>query len=185
MRFAPSALVLAFAVLSPAFGQDQKQSALDAYQDCSETIHRSPEVGFKTCKDYLEKFSSDEEKRANQVRGWVQAYQTATVYAKALQGFPNEPGRDWFVYAADLKVSLPSLNDEKDNYKISIVRSFSNSHQEEMLRKAEAVYRSQDGFIRMITSDPLGWGPDLPNQIVPLWGTRGNDNVRVPEVITA
>jgi hypothetical protein len=80
---------------------------------------------------------------------------------------PADQKAAWFVYEPDLKVELPQTSEDKGPFKIQISRSFGDSKEEAMLRKAESVY------------------PGSPGGAAPAWGQIGNDNIQLAHIVTA
>lgn len=169
-----------------AFSQDNLQARRDAYALCEANMRKDPKLAYRLCKEYLEKYPGDDYERLQVADKWVTAYERVLAYTKALQSLSSSsPSRDWLIFEPDLNITLPQVSEKEGNYKIEIARSFNNTFEAGMLAKAEAVYGNQDQFIRMILRDPVSWAEELPEQVAPLWGARGNDNVQVTEVITA
>jgi hypothetical protein len=169
-----------------AFPQDNLQARRDAYGLCEANMRKDPKLAYKLCKEYLEKYPGDDYERLQMADKWVTTYEKVLAYTKALESLSSSsPSRDWLIFEPDLNANLPQVTEKDGNYKIEIVRSSNNTFEAGMLAKAEAVYGNQDGYIRMILTDPLSWAEESPEQAAPLWGSRGNDNVQVTEVITA
>jgi hypothetical protein len=91
----------------------------------------------------------------------------AFISIPAQQGPTAAQKATWFVYEADLKIELPQTSEDKGPFKIQISRSFGDSKEEAMLRKAEAVY------------------PGSPNGAAPIWGALDNDNILSTRIVTA
>ena len=176
--------VLAFAGTS--FPQDNLQPGREAFALCESSMRRDPKLADKLCREYLEKYPGDDYQRLQVADKFVKAYERVVAYAKALESLSSaRSNRDWLIFEPDLKINLPQTSDVAGNYKVEINRSSSNALEAGLLAKAEAVYGNQDRFIGLISRDPLSWADDLPEQVAPPWGARGNDNVEVAEVITA
>src|SRR5580704_541159 len=90
-----------------------------------------------------------------------------TTSMRAQQRPPVGQKASWYVYEPDLKVELPQTSEGKGPFKIQIARSFGDSKEEAMLRKAEAVY------------------PGSPGGAAPAWGALDNDNIKAARVVTA
>jgi hypothetical protein len=183
-------LALVFTVVvglpSIVFPQDNLQARRDAYALCETNLHKDPELAYKSCKEYLGKYPDDDYGRVQMAFKWVTACEKVLAYTKAVQTLSSaSSSRDWLVFEPDLNINLPQVSEKDGNYKIEIARLFNDTHEAGMLAKAEAVYGNQDKFIGMVVKDPVSWAEDLPEPAAPVWGTRGNDNVLVTEVITA
>src|SRR5262249_46403073 len=63
--------------------------------------------------------------------------------------------------------------------------SFNDANEEAMLKMAEAVYWGPGKVIEQVTRNPVYWAKNLPAEGEPIWGATGNDNVEVPNVVTA
>ena len=180
-------LVLVLVALSPAVlgqNQDDKKARDEAFSRCD--IQYNREVKYKICKEYLDKYPDDYERR-EKVAKFVRAYDRAMSYATALQAFAISKPGTWFIYEPDLKIDLPNTKETLtiNRYKIEIDRSFANTAEDAMIKKAEAIYGGQFRYIDSMRSMPESWADSLPDEIVPLWGSVGNDNVMVTDVITA
>lgn len=95
------------------------------------------------------------------------AFCAGFISVPAQQGPQTDQKGAWFVYEPDLKTELPQTSENKGPFKIQILRSFSDSKEEAMLRKAEAVY------------------PGSPGGKAPAWGALDNDNIQAARVVTA
>jgi hypothetical protein len=182
-------IVLAILVGLLNFGlvlaQREPNGPPDSYTRCVNTMNSNPEVAYKSCKEYLDAYPRDDFERLRVVVKWVNAYERGLSYAKGLRSFLNtNNGQSWFIYEPDLKIDLPQVVEKTGNYKIEIVRTFADAQEEGLLRKAEAVYGPQYRLLDMFQRNPALSAADLPDQVVPLWGFSGNDNVQVTEVIT-
>ena len=177
-------MFLALAINAQAQTADDEKAASEAYSRCV-TIQRDREATSKLCKAYLEKYTNDDYKHRQAAEKFVREYERAMAYAKALQAYAlSQPG-PWFIYEPDVKLELPNMKQTVGEYKIQIERQFNNAGEEAMIRKAEAVYGGQFRYIDSMRSMPESWGGSLPDEIVPLWGMVGNDNVMMTDVITA
>jgi hypothetical protein len=168
-----------------AGAQDNPQPKPDAFERCVHAMSYDRRSSYQLCKEYLEKYPKDDSERVQSVTRWIAAYDHALDYAKRLSSFSASSGHDWFLYEPDISVEIPEVVQQEGPFKIEIKYSYNSPLEASLLKKAEAVYGKQDNFISMIRQDPAGWAPDLPAKVVPLWGSRGNDNVQVAQVITA
>lgn len=185
MKFLTQMLILLVAAGS-ALSQDNLKARNEAFVRCNAVI-RDREAKYKLCKDYLDKYPDDDYQHRETAEKFVRAFERAMSYAKALQAFAlSKPGA-WFVYEPDLKIELPNVDQtiSVNSYKIKIDRSFKNADEEAMIKKAEAVYGAQFRYIDSMRSSPESWADRLPDEIAPLWGEVGNDNVMMTDVITA
>jgi hypothetical protein len=80
-----------------------------------------------------------------------------------------EKKSSWIISERDLKVELPETSEKEDNHKIEISRRFKGAFEEELLKKAEAAYPSNDE--KSIDASGLS--------------ERSIDNIRVAKIITA
>lgn len=177
-------LLLTLASGALAQTDDDLKARNEAFARCNQ-IARDREARYKLCQDYLGKYPTGDDQHRQTAEQFVRAYERAMSYAKALQAFALSKPGTWFVYEPDLKIDLPNVEQTTGNYKIRIDRSFKNADEEAMIKKAEAVYGGQFRYIDSMRSLPESWGDDLPDEITPLWGMAGNDNVMMTDVITA
>jgi len=168
-----------------ALAQDNARAKPGAYERCIHAMSYDRRSSYQLCKEYLQKYPDDDSERVQSVTKWIAAYDHALEYAKRLSSFSASAGHDWFIYEPDISIEIPEVVQNEEPFKIEITYSFGSPLEASLLKKAEAVYGKQDNFISMINQDPAGWATELPADIVPLWGSRGNDNVQVADVITA
>jgi hypothetical protein len=179
--FCPVALL----ACTSALAQEKPPAKPDAYERCIHAMSYDRRSSYQLCKEYLQKYPDDDSERVQKVGKWIVAYDHALEYAKRLSSFSTSAGHDWFIYEPDIAIEIPEVVQNEEPYKIEIAYAFNSPLEASLLKKAEAVYGKQDNFISMIRQDPAGWAADLPAEVVPLWGSRGNDNVQVLDVITA
>jgi hypothetical protein len=186
MKSVVTAFIVVLVLAGTSFSQDNLQSRRDAYALCEANMRRDPKLADKLCREYLEKYPLDDYQYLQAADKFVKAYEKVQAYAKALQSMSSAATKgDWLIFEPDLKINLPQVSETEGNNKIEIARSFTNALEAGMLAKAEAVYGNQDRFIGLLLRDPLSWAEELPEQVSPLWGVRGNDNVQLVEVVTA
>ena len=102
-----------------------------------------------------------------------------------MQGLTPDPKAAWFVYEPDMDLDLPQTSEKEGSLKIEISRSFGDSTQEVMLRKAEAVYSGPNKMIEDVFRYLGQWEQQDPEEMAPVWGRRGNDNIQLTDVVTA
>ena len=173
-------LVAASGVLS----QDNLKARNEAFVRCN-ALMRDREARYKLCKDYLDKYPDDDYQHRETAGKFVRAYERVMSYEKGLQTFSISQPNVWFIYEPDLKIELLNVDESQGSYKIKIDRSFKNAAEQAMLKKAEAVYGPQFRYLDAMRMSPESWAGSLPDEIAPLWGSPGNDNVQMTDVITA
>jgi len=89
------------------------------------------------------------------------------------------------VYPPDLNINLPQTSETEGNFKILIARSFTNANEEELLRKAEAVYDSPEHMIATVLRSVNYWAANPPKEMMPIWGRPGNDDLQMTDIVTA
>ena len=156
-----------------------------AYGRCAATIQSAPQDAYELCEQYLEQRPLDEAKHLEYVKNWIKEYEQVLPYVRFLQGLTADPKAEWFVYEPDTEIELPQTSEKEGPYKIEISRSFSDSREEAMLKKAEAVYTSPNKMVRDVFRFLDDWANDPPKELAPIWGMRGNDNIQAAEIITA
>ena len=161
----------------------QNRAGHDLYKTCVANIRNAPLDAYSPCKQYLEQASRDDAPQIEYVETWITKYEKFLPYIQFLRGLTADKSAPWFVYEPDMAIQLPQTSDKDGRYIIQISRSFSDSNEENMLRKAEAVY---SGPSKMVTDviRSLGYATP-PEEMTPLWGTPGNDNIQSAEVVTA
>jgi hypothetical protein len=164
--------------------EDDLKARNEAFSRCNQMV-RDREAKYKLCQDYLNKYPTGDDQHRQTAEKFVRAYERAMSYAKALQAFWLSKLGTWFVYEPDLKIDLPNVDQTFGSYKIKIERSFKSGDEEAMIKKAEAVYGAQFRYIDSMRLSPESWTDNLPEEIRPLWGAVGNDNVLMTDVVTA
>ena len=154
------------------------------YTRCVADIRNAPLDAYNSCKQYLD-YSNDYGTRIEYVTTWIARYEKALPYLQFLQGLTTDNNARWFVYPPDMDIRLPQTSDKDGRNTIQISRSFSDSNEEEMLRRAEAVYSSPSKMIANVFRSLGYWEGKLPEEMGPIWGSLGNDNLLSADVVTA
>jgi hypothetical protein len=68
---------------------------------------------------------------------------------------------------------------------MEITRTFADSNEDAMLKKAEAVYSGASNSVDDIFRSLEYWANEFPKEMEPVWGMRGNDNIQQPSIVTA
>lgn len=173
---------------APAHTQAQNadQTRRDLYTRCTASMRTKPQSAYRDCKEYLEKYPGDDERRMQYVDTWVSAYEAVLSYIRAIKAVvPPDSTTPWFVYEPDLSLDIPQVTDKGGKHQVEIVRSFEGAGEEALLKRAEAVYPSVDKMVEAVSGDPVYWSKNLPEGDEPLWWAGGNDNVRLTKVVTA
>jgi len=178
-------LCLVFAFI-PALSQDDANTGSDPslYARCIRTIAKSPQDAHTPCKQYLEEFSSVDGERTEHVKKWLANYEKALPYIRFLQGLTPDQNVAWYVYEPDMDIDLPQTSEKDGRNTIEISRSFGNSREEMMLRKAEAVYSSPGKMVEDVLRYLFQW-EQQPKEMAPVWGIPANDNIQRAKVVTA
>jgi hypothetical protein len=169
----------------PLLAQDTAAPKNDPYSLCTTAMEKTPQEAYVPCQRYLEKMPSDAPERIKRVKQWITNYDKVLPYAKFLQELPGDPKAEWFVYEPDTKIELPETNETDGQFKMQISRSFSGAYEEEMLKKAEAVYPRSSRSANEVFRNAEYWAEDAPREMTPLWGGRGNYNIQQTSIVTA
>ena len=163
----------------------QESPAPDSYQRCFKDIKQAPQDAYAPCQQYLEESPSDDQKRIEHVKQWIAKYEKVRPYVQFLQGLAADQKAPWFVYEPDLSIKLPQTSQKEGPYKIEISRWFSDSREEELLTKAEAVYSSPGEMVEDVFEFLDYWANEPPQEMAPIWGMRGNDEIQSTHTVTA
>jgi len=155
------------------------------YTLCVAKIRNAPLEAYSPCKQFLEQTSDDGTPQVKYVSAWIARYEKVLPYVEFLQRLTTDKNAPWFVYEPDMGIQLPQTSDTDGPYKIQISRSFSDSNEAEMLRKAEAVYSGPGKMVTDLFRSLSYWADKPPEEMAPIWGTLGNDNIQSTEVVTA
>lgn len=178
-------LIILTGASTQAVGQDAAQNIRDLYARCTSNMQTRPQVAYDACKEYLQKYPNDDERRLQFVKTWVGSYDQILLYTRSLASIAaNGSTANWFIYEPDLGLEIPEVVEKEGNYPVEIVRTYKDAREAEMLRKAEAVYPSADELIKRVEKNPTYWAKNLPSDNEPIWWEGGNDNVRLTFVIT-
>jgi len=184
-KFICAMVIAGVAAVVPLQAQDDPATKSDAYELCIAEIKDAPMKAYSSCKQYLEQTPHDDAAHREHVSTWIARYEKVLPYIQFLQGLSPDTNAPWFVYRPDMGVRLPETSDTVGPYKIQISRSFNGSNEEEMLRRAEAVYSSPANMIADVFTS-LGYFADkTPEDMAPIWGIPGNDNIQSTNVVTA
>jgi len=176
--------------VTPLLAQDDattENGPYRLYTLCVANIRNVPLEAYRPCKQYLEQTptSDDNTPQVKYVKTWIARYEKALPYLQFLQGLTTDKNAPWFVYEPDMAIQLPETSDTEGPYKIQISRSFRGLNEEEMLRKAEAVYSSPSKMVADVLRSLYAWADKPPEEMAPIWGTPGNDNIQSADVVTA
>jgi hypothetical protein len=180
--------VLAFAgvaAMGPRLDQDDAATENAPYRLCVAGIEKTPLEAYSTCKQYLEQTSHDDFARIQYVKTWIASYEKVLPYLQFLQGLKADKNAAWFVYEPDMDIQLPQTSDTEGPFRVQIFRSFRDSNEEQMLRKAEAVYPSPSNMVTDVFRSLAYWASKPPEEMAPLWGMPGNDRIQSTIVVTA
>src|SRR5437016_2498480 len=146
----PLAIIFGFLNAGIMIAQDNSQAKRAAYDRCAEAMSYNHLSGYRLCKDYLARYADDQQEHVERASKWLTAYEHALRYAKDLSSLStSNPQHDWFIYEPDLNGELQEVVEKDDQYKIEIVYTFKSPLEAAMLKKAEAIYGSQQRFIQM------------------------------------
>jgi hypothetical protein len=178
------------AAVGPLLAQDDAATQNDPrrlYMLCVANIRNASLEAYRPCKQYLEQTptSDDNTPQVKYVKAWIARYEKVLPYLQFLQRLTADKNAPWFVYEPDMAIQLPETSDTEGPYKIQISRSFRGLNEEEMLRKAEAVYSSPSKMVADVIRSLSAWADKPPEEMAPIWGTPGNDNIQSADVVTA
>jgi hypothetical protein len=164
----------------------QDRPITTGYQICAAAIEQTPQTAYEPCKQYVDQRPLDDPKHAEFVQQWMAEYEKVLPYVRFLEGLTADPKAAWFVYGPDLQIELPATSQTEGAFPMELRRSFSNAEEEAMLVKAEAVYSSPSQMVKKVFRS-IGYWASEPRQqeMAPIWGERGNDEIQQTEVVTA
>jgi hypothetical protein len=171
--------------LLPAQDNATQNDPYRLYTLCVANIRNAPLEAYSPCKQYLERTSDDDTPQVEYVKTWIGRYEKVLPYLQFLEGLTTDKNAPWLVYEPDMTIDLPQTSDTEGPYKIQISRSFRGLNEEEMLRKAEAVYSNPSKMVADVLRSLYAWADRPPAEMAPMWGTPGNDNIQSADVVTA
>ena len=93
--------------------QNADQTRRDLYTRCTSSIRTKPQSAYRDCKEYLEKYPGDDERRVQYVNTWVTAYEAVLPYIRSIKAAaPPGSTAPWFVYEPDLSLDIPQVTDK-------------------------------------------------------------------------
>ena len=165
--------------------QNKAAPRTNPYSVCIAEMKSAPREAYDPCKQYLEQLPFDDERRVQYVKNWITKYEKVLPFVQFLQSLTADEKAAWFVYEPDLAIDLPQTSEVEGPHKIQIARSFGNSMEEAMLKKAEAVYPGPGKMIQDVFGSLGYWANEPPKEMRPIWGIRGNDNIELTSTVTA
>jgi hypothetical protein len=184
--FISTALTLSLlAAFIPVLAQNKTTAKDDLYSVCATAMEKTPLNAVVPCKQYLEQEPYDDATRVGRVTKWIANYEKVLPYVDFLRGLPTNQKANWFIYEPDLKIELPQTSDSKGQFKMEMTRTFADSNEDAMLKKAEAVYSGPSNSVENIFRSLDYWANEFPKQMEPVWGMRGNDNIQQASIVTA
>ncbi|HEY6349015.1 MAG TPA: hypothetical protein VI636_06355 [Candidatus Angelobacter sp.] len=186
IRFSASLVLFALIAFRAAPAQDDTAARNESYKLCATAIQEAPQDAVAPCKAHVEKYPSGDLPQLRFVQRWLSAYEKLQPYIQYLQALaPQDQKASWFLYEPDLNVELPQTFDTLGPFKVEISRSFKGPAEEAMLKKAEAAYSSPKKMIEEVFQKLLFLAKDPPQEMAPIWGMRGNDNLQMANIVTA
>ena len=173
------------AAFIPATAQNNTPAKDDLYSKCITAMEKTPLNAAIPCKQYLEQKPYDDASRIECVTKWIANYEKVLPYVEFLRGLPTDKAANWFIYEPDLRIELPQTSDSKGPFKMEITRTFADSNEDAMLKKAEAVYSGPSNSVEDIFKSLEYWADEFPKEMAPVWGMRGNDNIQQASIVTA
>jgi hypothetical protein len=181
-KFISAIVFSGMAGMAPLLAQDAVER--DPYKLCVGDIRNARLEAYDSCTQYL-LTSHGDSIQTEYVKTWIMRYKKVLPYLEFLQGLTVDKDAPWFVYAPDMYIQLPQVSEKDGPYKIQISRSFTDSNEEEMLRRAEAVYSSPGRMVADVLRSLALLADKSPEEMAPIWGMPGNDNIRSADVVTA
>ncbi len=169
----------------PVLAQNKMGSKDDQYNVCTTAMEKTPLTAVVPCKQYLEQQPYDDATRIERVTKWIANYEKVLPYVDFLRGLPANQKANWFIYEPDMKIEVPQTSDSKGPFKMEISRTFADSNEDAMLKKAEAVYSGASNSVDDIFRSLEYWANEFPKEMEPVWGMRGNDNIQQASIVTA
>jgi hypothetical protein len=184
------AFLLSLIVLSvtlSAAGQEDVEAKHAAYYRCINNIEVAPYEAYARCTEYLKAYPNDDPRLVEFAAMFVKAFDNISAYLKSV---PRESFTDispeWAVYLPDLPKTLPEINEPEGKYKIVIHRDFKSAKEENLLRKAEALYGSPEETEQELFKNwrNMANPQAAPPLGEPKWGYSGNDSIPTTTIVT-
>jgi hypothetical protein len=184
------AFLLSLIVLSVTLsvaGQEDVEAKHAAYYRCINNIEVAPYEAYARCTEYLKAYPKDDPRLVDFAGMFVKAFDNITAYLKSV---PRESFTDispeWAVYLPDLQKTLPPINDPEGKYTIIIHRDFKSAKEQDLLRKAEAVYPNPEKTEQELFKNwrNMSDARAVPPLGGPRWGEGGNDSIPTTTVVT-
>jgi hypothetical protein len=155
-------------------------------------MREEPQKALVYCSAYLKKYPNDDPRLVEFAGSFVKRFSVSnekiSAYLKSMTVDLFIGGSDsWAIYKPDLSKNIPFASEKDDNYKIEIAREYNSPAEEELLNKAEAVYKSPKEIKKDLYKN---WNylaqahVDLPKG-EPKWWTGFADTILQTEVVTS
>jgi hypothetical protein len=188
MKNIRSLILVAIVLSAPAYGlaQANVQERRDLYRRCTLPMRTDPQTAYEVCKEYLKKYSDDEQRLVKFVSDWTTAYEQVLPYLTYLRSIstPN-PASSWFIYEPDLSIEIPQVTQRERSNPVEIVRRFKDEREEGMLRRAEAVYPGVDSMVAKVAGGPAFFAQFAPLGNEPLWWDSAHSSIRETYAVTS
>jgi hypothetical protein len=163
-----------------------------AYFLCTNTMNEEPQKALEYCSAYLKKYPNDDARLVEFAGNFVKRYSVSndkiSSYLKSVSPDFFIGGSDsWAIYKPDLAKNIPFASEKDDNYKIEIAREYNSPAEEELLNKAEAVYKSPKEIKKDLYKNWIYLAQaqvDLPKG-EPKWWMGFADTILQTEVVTS
>lgn len=137
-------ILLTFTHLT-VFAQEDIKAKHKAYFLCIDTMKVDSHKAYQYCSEYLRKYSDDDKRLVEFAQQWVTSYEKIWIYLSSIQMLvTSDVSQSWMIYKPDLEKTISNISDKDGSHVVEITRRFDSPEEEELLRKAEAVYPNEE-----------------------------------------
>ena len=156
------------------------------YAACASDMEKMPGDAYESCARFVKEAPASDSENIQRAKRWLERNAPKRPFVRYLKSLSSDDKAKFVVYQPDLTIELPSVDRKTRTGPLKIVRSYANLTEETMLRKAEAVYPAPSVMIHQLFYMWDGWPTGkLSDNLEPIWGNRGNDEIMQTETITA
>lgn len=167
------------------FSQGAAAQGDGSFEACAADMEKAPGDAYDSCGRFVERSPTGDSGNIRKAKEWLQVNAPKRPYVRFLKSLSSDDKARFVVYQPDLTIELPQADRKTRTGKLKIVRSYGNLTEEAMLRKAEAVYPAPKEMIRQLFYLWAGWPLKRTQELEPIWGALGNDEIMQTETVTA
>ncbi|HUE42972.1 MAG TPA: hypothetical protein VMP12_05375 [Candidatus Sulfotelmatobacter sp.] len=174
-----------FSAGAVCFSQDTAARGDGSFEACAADMDKAPGDAYDSCGRFVEHSPTGDSENVRKAKDWLGVNAPKRPFVRFLKSLSSDNQARFIVYQPDMTIELPPADRETSSGKLKISRSFGNLTEEAMLRKAEAVYPAPAEMIHLLFTGWSGWPFGSSENMEPIWGVPGNDEIVLTSTVTA